>query len=52
MALQEVTKVYQTKGRFYVYIPSDVAKDSQFPFKAGDKIKVKIVKDKIIVEKI
>jgi hypothetical protein len=51
MALQKVTKIYQTRGRLYIYIPSDVAKDSQFPFEAGDKIKVRIDKGKLVIEK-
>ena len=52
MTLEEKTKIYQTKDRLYVYIPSDVSHDSQFPLKSGDKIKVKIKKGKLIIEKI
>lgn len=28
--------------KFFVYVPTEVAKDSQFPFKAGDEVEVRI----------
>lgn len=28
--------------KYFLYIPSDVANDSQFPFKAGDVIHIKV----------
>jgi len=41
-----VNRPTQTAGKlydkFYVYIPTEVAKDSAFPFKANDKVKVRI----------
>lgn len=39
--------------KFYVYIPREVAKDSAFPFKTNDKVKVKIdIENKrLIIEK-
>jgi len=52
MALQGIGSIYQhVKGKMYVYIPASVRDDSQFPFKPGEKIKVSIEKDKLIVEK-
>ncbi len=42
-----------TKGKMILYIPADVYKDSQFPFKPKDQVKVIIEPDKkrMIVEK-
>lgn len=31
-----------TKGKLILYIPSDIYKDSQFPFKPKDQVKIKI----------
>jgi Peptidase A4 family len=28
--------------KFFVYVPAEVAKDSQFPFKPGDEVEVRI----------
>ncbi len=42
-----------TKGKLILYIPADVYKDSQFPFKPSEQVKVKIdSKNRLIVEKI
>ena len=42
-----------TKGKLILYIPADVYKDSQFPFKPKDQVKISIdtSKKRIIVEK-
>lgn len=37
--------------KIFVYIPSDVAKDSNFPFKIGDRIEVEIQGEKLIITK-
>ena len=48
----------QTAGKkydkFYIYIPTDVARDSAFPFQVDEKIKIKIDKEnnRLIIEKI
>ena len=43
-----------TKGKVVLYIPADVYKDSQFPFKAGEHVKVMIspTKNRIIIDKL
>jgi hypothetical protein len=52
-----VNRPTQTAGKlynkFYVYIPTEVAKDSVFPFKVDEKVKVRIdVENKrLIIEK-
>ncbi|MDA4128671.1 MAG: hypothetical protein OK422_04375 [Thaumarchaeota archaeon] len=36
--------------KFFVYVPTEVAKDSQFPFSAGEVVEVKIdVRRKLVV---
>ena len=37
--------------RFFIYVPTEVARDGTFPFKEGDKVLVRIKKNKLIVEK-
>lgn len=52
MALQGKGSIYQhVKGKMYVYIPASVRDDSQFPFEPGEKVKVSIDGDRVIVEK-
>ena len=42
-----------TKGKLILYIPADVYKDSQFPFKPKEQVKIKIdSKNRLVVEKI
>jgi hypothetical protein len=42
-----------TKGKLILYVPADIYKDSQFPFKPKEQVKITIETDKhrIIVEK-
>lgn len=42
-----------TKGKMILYIPADIYKDSQFPFKPKDPVKITIDSNKkrLIVEK-
>ncbi len=48
----------QTAGKkydkYYIYIPTEVARDSAFPFKQDEKIKIKIdpKNNRLIIEKI
>jgi hypothetical protein len=37
--------------KFFIYIPTEVARDSSFPFKDGDRIEVEIKGDKLIIKK-
>ncbi len=45
----------KTKGKQYdslfIYIPSDVTKDSTFPFKSDEEIIVRIDKDRLVIER-
>ena len=38
--------------RFFIYIPTEVARDSSFPFKEGDRLKIRIEKDGLFIVKI
>lgn len=37
--------------RFFVYIPTYVAKDKDFPFKSGEEVFVRIENGRLIIEK-
>lgn len=37
--------------RFFVYVPTYVAKDKHFPFKEGDEVLVRIEERKLVIEK-
>ena len=53
MALEGTGKIHeQVKGRIMIYIPTNVHKDSQFPFKPRDNVKVRIDGEKLIVERL
>ena len=55
MSLEGLGRFWEhTKGKLILYIPADVYKDSQFPFKPREQAKVTIDPDnkKMIVEKI
>jgi hypothetical protein len=40
------------KGRLVLYIPSDLRKDSAFPFRVGEKVRIRIDGKRLIVEKV
>jgi len=44
----------KTYPKYFIYIPSEIAKDSAFPFQADEKLKIKIdVENKrLIIEKL
>jgi hypothetical protein len=52
MVLSGIGKIHEpAKGRVLIYVPADVHKDSAFPFKPKDKVRVKIANGKLIIEK-
>ncbi|MDI6654727.1 MAG: hypothetical protein QME59_02430 [Candidatus Hydrothermarchaeota archaeon] len=52
MSLEGHGRFYQhVRGRIILYIPSDVHKDSAFPFEVGEKAKVIIKRKKLVIEK-
>ncbi|MBS3051959.1 MAG: hypothetical protein J4428_01130 [Candidatus Aenigmarchaeota archaeon] len=53
MSLEGSSKIFKhTKAKtYYITIPASLADDSSFPFKAGDKVKIKIKDSKLLIEK-
>lgn len=43
--------VLQYGNKIYIYVPYALAIDSAFPFKKGDRVTIKIINNKLIVEK-
>ncbi len=39
------------KGRLVLYIPADVKKDSRFPFEVGERVRIRIDRERLVVEK-
>jgi len=37
--------------KFFVYVPTEVARDTMFPFKGGDRIEVEIKGDTVVLRK-
>jgi len=37
--------------RFFIYVPTEVARDGTFPFKEGDLLIIKIESDKLVIKK-
>lgn len=44
-------KLYGCKSRHSINLPSDLVRDSAFPFKVNDRLIIKIENDKLIIEK-
>ena len=38
--------------KHFIYVPTEVARDSQFPFKPGEKVNVTIDGRRLVVEKL
>lgn len=46
------SKIIQRGKKVWVYVPLLVSSDSAFPFRKGDFVKIRIVEDKLIVERL
>ncbi|KPV63000.1 MAG: hypothetical protein AOA66_1070 [Candidatus Bathyarchaeota archaeon BA2] len=66
MLPNEATKVIEGKGRFinrptktgkkfydrfFIYVPTEVARDGTFPFKVREEVNVRIENNRLIIEK-
>jgi len=51
MSLEGEGKVHKIDGKCMIYVPIKVSSDSRFPFKDKDVVKIKIVKNKLVIEK-
>ncbi len=54
MALEGSTQLYKHKkaSTCYITIPASLANDSAFPFRRGEKLKIRIKNNKLIIEKL
>jgi len=49
MTLQAETRIYKPKN--LIYIPKEVWTDSRYPFEENEKVNIKIIGAKLVVEK-
>lgn len=48
---QSETKIHKVDSRHTIYLKTDIINDSNFPFKVGELLIVRIEGDKLIIEK-
>jgi hypothetical protein len=51
MTSQAKVKLYGSKSRHSINLPSDFVRDSAFPFKVGDELEARIEDGKVVIEK-
>ena len=51
MVNQAKVKLYGSKSRHSINLPSDFVRDSAFPFKVGEELVARIVEQKVVIEK-
>lgn len=52
MPLEGFGRLYShAKGKVVLYLPAGVVKDSAFPFKPGSRVRVRILRDTLVVER-
>jgi len=51
MVSQAKVKLYGSKSRHSINLPSDFVRDSAFPFKVGEELIVRIEGKKVVIEK-
>jgi hypothetical protein len=51
MVNQARVKLYEVKSRHSINLPSELARDSAFPFKPGDHLLARIKGEKLVIEK-
>lgn len=51
MVAKAKVKIYEVQGRHTLNLPSDLVKDSTFPFKSKEELVARIDGDRLIVEK-
>jgi ABC-type Mn2+/Zn2+ transport system ATPase subunit len=55
MAGEGKGKIVNKGGKYkkiFIYIPKEVAADTSFPFKIGERVKIKINGKKLVIEKL
>lgn len=51
MVNQARVKIYEVKSRHSINLPSELVRDSTFPFKPGDPLIARIKAGKLVIEK-
>jgi len=51
MVSQAKVKLYGSKSRHSINLPSDFVRDSAFPFEVGEELVARIEGEKIVIEK-
>lgn len=51
MVNQAKVKLYGSKSRHSINLPSEFVRDSAFPFKVGEELLARIEGEKIVIEK-
>lgn len=51
MVSQVKVKLYGSKSRHSINLPSDFVRDSAFPFKVGEELVAKIEEKRVVIEK-
>jgi len=51
MVIQTKVKLYGSKSRHSINLPSDFVRDSAFPFKVGDELMARIEEGKVVIER-
>jgi len=51
MVNQAKVKLYGSKSRHSINLPSDFVRDSAFPFTVGEELMAKIDGEKVVIEK-
>lgn len=53
MSTEGLASFYEhAKGRMVLYIPADVRKDSRFPFRVGEKVRIRLEGKRLVAEKL
>lgn len=51
MTAEAKVKLYGSKSRHSINLPSDFVRDSAFPFTVGEELRARIEDERIIIEK-
>ncbi len=51
MVSQAKVKLYGSKSRHSINLPSDFVRDSAFPFKVGEELAARIEGEKVVLER-
>jgi hypothetical protein len=52
MVSEVQTKINEVRSRHTIYLKKDLVKDSSFPFKVGEPLKIRIQDNKLIIERL